>query len=268
MISQFYKYQGAGNDFIIVDDRSADFLKDMVNQQEIIELLCNRRFGIGADGLMLLRKHRDFDFQMIYFNSDGRESTMCGNGGRCLVAFAWDEMITGKSVQFIAADGPHFAEVFPSDTGLHWVSLQMKDVNEISEMNTGLYLDTGSPHFVQFCDDVDKIDVYLEGKRIRNHSDFGSSGTNVNFVQVSDNRLYIRTFERGVEDETLACGTGITAAAIAAYHSGLIGHQQGIEIIARGGQLKVSFNATQNKNWQNVYLEGPAKKVFKGEITL
>jgi diaminopimelate epimerase len=267
MTLHFYKYQGAGNDFIIIDDRSSTIFNDVANQKKLIAFLCDRRFGIGADGLMLLREHQNYDFEMVYFNADGGESTMCGNGGRCLVAFAYDQSITGKEVQFIAVDGPHHAGVVASENESHWISLQMKDVEEIREMHEGLFLDTGSPHYVKFCDDVTKVDVYHDGKQIRQMQEFGSGGTNVNFVQISDNVLHIRTFERGVEDETLACGTGITAAAIASYYSGKISHQEGVQVKARGGDLKVSFRTSPGL-FSDVYLEGPAKMVFKGEISI
>jgi diaminopimelate epimerase len=269
MTLHFDKYQGAGNDFVIVDDRLNFFLKDAENQQELISFLCDRRFGIGADGLMLLRNQKDYDFQMVYFNSDGRESTMCGNGGRCLVAYAYDRKLISSKVNFIAVDGPHQAEVFETGKDEYWISLQMKDVVDVRKINDGLFLDTGSPHFVHFCNDVNAIDVYDEGKKIRHQSEFGEGGTNVNFVQNTGNELIIRTFERGVENETLACGTGITASAIAAYYSGLIHHQEEIQIKARGGDLKVSFKASPDKkSFFDVYLQGPAKKVFEGEINL
>lgn len=268
MTIPFYKYQGAGNDFIIIDERESEYFQNNAESHTTISWLCNRKFGIGADGLMLLRKHKEFDFQMVYFNSDGFEGSMCGNGGRCLVAFAAHKQIIRDTTTFMAIDGLHKAEIKQSAGSSMIVSLQMKDVSEIKPIDEGLFLDTGSPHYVLFTNDLAGIDVYTTGKRYRNSNLFGNGGANVNFAQLINNVIHIRTFERGVEAETLACGTGITATAIAAYHKGLITTSQQIPFKALGGDLSVSFQTDQPGLYKDVFLEGPAQKVFKGEIQM
>jgi diaminopimelate epimerase len=267
MTIPFYKYQGAGNDFIVIDERQEIFFNETPERYKLISHLCNRRFGIGADGLMLLRNHNSYDFEMVYFNSDGHEGSMCGNGGRCLVAFAAHLKLIEKSTTFIATDGMHHAEVVENKDNLHIVSLQMKDVDDVKTILNGHFLDTGSPHFVLFTRDIQKIDVFNEGRKMRNNPVFGPGGTNINFAEIAeDSSIEIRTYERGVEDETLACGTGITATAIAAYHNGFIKHTNHIKLKARGGDLTVSFQVPVQGIFQNIYLQGPAQMVFKGEI--
>lgn len=269
MTIPFYKYQGAGNDFIIVDERKEILFHETPERYKLISHLCDRRFGIGADGLMLLRKHESYDFEMVYFNSDGHEGSMCGNGGRCLVAFAAHQGLIKKSTLFIAVDGEHHAEVVENHGRLLIVSLQMKDVDEIKPMQNGHFLDTGSPHYVLFTKDIQQIDVFSEGRKMRNNPAFGSGGTNINFAEITkDGVIEIRTYERGVEDETLACGTGITATAIAAHHSGLIQNNKPIQLRARGGELSVSFLVDPTGSYKNIYLQGPAKMVFEGTIDI
>ncbi|MDA3952813.1 MAG: diaminopimelate epimerase [Bacteroidales bacterium] len=255
----FRKYQGAGNDFIIIDNRS-DKIK--LTEAQICRL-CDRRFGIGADGLMLLENHSDFDFKMFYFNSDGKESTMCGNGGRCLAAFAKSLNIVTKDANFIATDGPHKAIV----NDINSVSLQMKDVDDLRIVNTNYFIDTGSPHYVTFRDDISNIDVYKRGKEIRNSGVFAPKGTNVNFVEIQGEKLFVRTYERGVEDETLACGTGVTAAAISAsFYTD--NDKNSYDIITKGGNLKVSFKKQNDNTFTDIWLTGSATFVFKGEIDI
>ncbi|HSH50144.1 MAG TPA: diaminopimelate epimerase [Bacteroidales bacterium] len=253
----FSKYQGTGNDFIIIDNRnnSANLTKKQIAQ------LCNRRFGVGADGLMLLENHLEFDFNMRYFNSDGNEGSMCGNGGRCLVAFAQSLAIIDKETTFNTIDGTHKAIIKQKDI----VSLQMRDVTEILRMDGHYFVDTGSPHYVIFSQNIKDIDVYTEGKKIRESNRFAPSGTNVNFVEVRGEELYVRTYERGVENETLSCGTGVTAAAICASaekHT----DKNSLDIITRGGKLNVRFQKDTNRSYTNVWLTGPATFVFKGEF--
>ncbi|HEX8333862.1 MAG TPA: diaminopimelate epimerase, partial [Segetibacter sp.] len=207
MIAKFYKYQGTGNDFVILDNRNRKYNNLNVAQ---IQLLCDRRFGIGADGLMLLNLIDSYDFEMKYYNADGRESSMCGNGGRCLVQFAYDMGMQKPSYSFIAIDGPHEANF--EDNG--WVRLKMKDVKGLSSSAGDTVLDTGSPHFVKLVEDVKNYNVVDEGKQIRYSDEFSPGGLNVNFVQLEDDRIVVRTYERGVEDETLSCGTGVTACAL------------------------------------------------------
>jgi diaminopimelate epimerase len=269
MTIPFYKYQGAGNDFIIVDERRNMLFPDTPERHKLISHLCDRRFGIGADGLMLLRKHTRYDFEMVYFNSDGHEASMCGNGGRCLVAFAAHQGLIKKTTTFIAVDGEHHAEIIEDNGQFLIVSLQMKDVDEIKPVLNGHFLDTGSPHFVSFIQDIQNLDVFSEGRKLRHNPVFGSGGTNINFAEITqDQVINIRTYERGVEDETLACGTGITATAIAAHHAGLIRQNKSIKLRARGGELSVSFMVDPDGNYKSIYLQGPAKMVFEGSIDI
>ncbi|MFV0305522.1 MAG: diaminopimelate epimerase [Moheibacter sp.] len=255
----FYKYQGAGNDFIMIDDRVQTFPA----KPSVIKDLCNRYFGIGADGLILLQNDDISDFKMVYFNSDGRESTMCGNGGRCIVRFAEDLGVISSETKFNAIDGLHEASIFPTE-----VQLKMCDVLTIEIFPTHLFLNTGSPHHVEFVSDLEEIDVKQRGAEICYGSPYFDEGTNVNFVEVlNDSHLKIRTYERGVEDETLACGTGITAAAIAFFERGMT-TQNEIQIAAKGGDLKVQFEKNVSGGYENIWLTGPAEFVFKGEISI
>lgn len=258
MTQFFYKYQGTGNDFVMIDNRNLSFPKD---NQELIRHLCDRRFGIGADGLILLENHETTDFKMVYYNADGNESTMCGNGGRCLVSFAKALNIISNTCDFSAIDGLHYASV--TVDGL--VSLQMKNVSKIDLKNNRIFLDTGSPHDVVIVNDVNTIDVKSAGATIRYSDLYKETGCNINFVtQISDDTFQIRTYERGVEDETLSCGTGATAVAIAMNALGNT-KSQDIKIKVQGGELEVSFKVIDNR-YEEVFLKGAAKQVFKGEI--
>ncbi len=254
----FHKYQGTGNDFIIFDDRDQTFPAN----PSLVARLCHRRFGIGADGLMLLQNHPGYDFRMVYFNADGNPSTMCGNGGRCLVKFAQSLGLFETETTFLAVDGPHEAQV---REGL--VHLKMMDVNGVRREAEYDFLNTGSPHYVTFVDNVRETDVTGRGRRIRYNDHFGpNGGTNVNFVEVlEDNALFVRTYERGVEDETYSCGTGVTACALAASYRHLVSP---VRIKTLGGDLRVSFRQTSEDAFTDVYLIGPAEKVFEGEIVV
>lgn len=255
---KFYKYQGAGNDFVMIDNRDGNF---PVNK-ETIEKICDRNFGIGADGLILLENDSETDFRMVYFNSDGNESTMCGNGGRCIVRFAHDLDVTNENMTFNAIDGLHHA-VVDGET----IRLRMIDIKEVEDHDRYLFMNTGSPHHVEFVDNVQNVDVYNRGKKIRNGAPYFETGSNINFVEVLPNQtLKIRTYERGVEDETLACGTGITAAAIASYIRGFV-KDNVISIEALGGKLSVNFDE-KNNTFENIWLNGPAVRVFEGEIEI
>jgi diaminopimelate epimerase len=260
LILNFYKYQGTGNDFIIIDDRE---LKFNTGDTALVAKLCDRRFGIGADGLMLLQSKVGYDFEMVYYNSDGNESSMCGNGGRCIVEFARTLNLVGDKADFIAIDGGHEALVKPG-----FIKLKMKDVSAV-EINNGFYfLNTGSPHYVAFVDRVEAYNVFEEGKKIRYNERFKAEGTNVNFIEKQEEYLFVRTYERGVEGETYSCGTGVTAAAIvAALNTPFFATNQSA-IRTLGGDLKVTFDRSQNNSFTNVWLEGPATFVFKGEITI
>lgn len=256
--SKFYKYQGAGNDFIVIDDREGGF--DTANT-ELVKQLCDRRYGIGADGLMLLQSHPDYDFRMVYYNADGREGSMCGNGGRCIVAFAKKQGLITDKTAFLAVDGEHQAQV--NEAG-DWVSLQMIDVDAIARDGEAYVLDTGSPHYVRLVDGLADFEVYGHGREIRYNETYNEAGINVNFVQPEPDGYFVRTYERGVEDETLACGTGATAAALAmAVHHGQEGNLQ-TRIRVLGGDLTIRFRR-HGHSFTDIYLEGPAKFVFEGE---
>lgn len=253
----FFKYQGAGNDFILIDNRTMRFDG---TDDSLIRFLCDRRFGVGADGLMLLENDPGYDFRMRYFNSDGHEASMCGNGGRCIVAFAGKRNIIQNQTEFIAVDGSHKA-ILESDGQ---VNLKMKDVASIEEIAEDFFLDTGSPHYVTFTDSLEGLDIYAEGRKIRYNERFREAGTNVNFVELKNGSLTVYTYERGVENETLACGTGITAAALCAAVK--TGKEKGIfHINAKGGSLSVSFERKE-EGFRNIWLKGPAEFVFKGSV--
>lgn len=254
----FYKYHGAGNDFILADNRE----RNIQLTTEQVAALCDRRFGIGADGLMLLQLTEDADFEMVYYNSDGNESTMCGNGGRCIAAFANRLGIVDRQMNFKAIDGMHFAVIKDDDI----VALQMQDVAGIQFGDGFEILDTGSPHYISWVEDASEVDVFREGRAIRSREQFQPKGINVNFVNKKGNGLAIRTYERGVEDETLACGTGVTAAAIVS-----VGKETGVfhvPVAAKGGQLSVSFEKTNEQTAENIILTGPAKFVFEGDVLI
>lgn len=242
----------------MIDNRSNFFPKENI---KLVEKLCDRRFGIGADGLILLENDSETDFKMVYYNSDGNPSSMCGNGGRCLVAFAKFLDVIDNKTTFIATDGFHHATIL--DNGI--VSLQMKNVDEVKIETGYTFLNTGSPHHVQLVDDLSNYDVRNKGSQIRYSDLYGKEGSNINFVnQVSENHFALRTYERGVEDETLSCGTGATAAAIAMHAIGKTNSDK-IDLDVQGGKLKVTFNKTEN-GYENVFLIGPATFVFEGEI--
>jgi diaminopimelate epimerase len=252
----FYKYQGTGNDFIMIDNRKNIFNK---NNTKLIEKLCDRRFGIGADGLILLENDDLTDFKMVYFNADGNQSSMCGNGGRCLVAFAKKLEIIKDTTTFMAIDGLHHATINDQNT----VSLQMKDVQSINIQPNYTFLDTGSPHHVTFVENLEHFPIKTEGAKIRYSNLYEPSGSNVNFVtQKSDNEFSIRTYERGVEDETLSCGTGATAVAIAMHALGKT-NKNTVTINVEGGKLEISFSKDKDIYTQ-VFLKGPATFVFEG----
>lgn len=251
----FTKYQGTGNDFVIIDNR------DGSHNTLDVKKLCDRKFGVGADGLMLLENEEGYDFKMVYYNSDGAISSMCGNGGRCLVHFAKSLGIFNTKCKFIAIDGEHLGEV---NDGI--VSLKMNDLSKLDKRGKETVLDTGSPHFIKFVDQMPQENFVSLASAIRNSEEFKKEGINVNFIQVDGNKIAIRTFERGVEDETLSCGTGVTAAAIAAHaqaesKSGDFSYH----LITQGGELKVTFEY-ENGLYKNVWLIGSANKVFTGTI--
>jgi diaminopimelate epimerase len=258
---EFYKFHGAGNDFIMIDARKLD---SGYFNSERVRLMCDRHFGIGADGLILLSGSNSEGYRMIYFNSDGKEGTMCGNGGRCFAAFAGMLGLMDNKLEFSGIDGFHLAVKETDQT----FRLRMMNVTEVSRLTDGYLVETGSRHLVIFRDNIDSIDVFREGREIRYQQRFGTAGTNVNFVEErSDHSLRIRTYERGVENETLACGTGSVAAAISAYMRGIT-DKTSYDIQAPGGNLKVSFKPSENARFEEVWLQGPAEFVFQGKINV
>lgn len=257
---QFYKYQGTGNDFIVADNRKAGY--HLTKEQ--IDKLCDRRFGIGADGLMFLNEKPGFDFEMKYFNADGNQGTMCGNGARCMTKFAYHLGIHREVYRFVASDGIHEAEI---DTdGI--VSLKMKDVKQVRRFHNDFILDTGSPHYIKMVSNVMDLDVCKKGSEIRHSKEFEEDGINVNFVEQMRevDKITVRTYERGVEDETYSCGTGVTAAALVCYHN-----ENGfndVEVKTLGGMLTVEFDRVDDNKYENIWLCGPAEKVYEGTVDI
>jgi diaminopimelate epimerase len=255
----FYKYQGTGNDFIVIDNRNLTFDK---NNSNLINKMCDRKFGIGADGLILLENSDISNFKMLYFNADGNTGSMCGNGGRCIVHFAKFLKIIDNSCSFEAPDGLHFATI-EKDI----VSLQMKNVDKIKESNNNIFLDTGSPHHIEFTDNLNQTDVYNVGKKIRYNKPYNQKGTNVNFVeQINENTFKMRTYERGVENETLSCGTGATAVAIAVNKTNKT-NKNHVFLETLGGKLEVFFRK-ENNQYIDVFLKGRVQQIFKGEYPI
>ncbi len=251
---EFYKYQGTGNDFVMIDNRTGQ----VAHNVEMVQHFCDRRFGIGADGLILIEEHPELDFTMVYYNSDGSQS-FCGNGSRCAVAFSQHLGIIENKAHFEAIDGAHEATI---ENG--WVSLKMLDVATIEVGEAHYFIDTGSPHYIQYVADVAAVDVYEQGRQVRYSDRFKAEGTNVNFIEVLNDGISVRTYERGVEDETLSCGTGVTAAAISAHHKGLVKNDV-CPIVTKGGKLSIKL--TKNGvGYTNIWLQGPADMVFKGSI--
>ena len=253
---KFYKYQATGNDFVVFDGRGSN----IPNHVEFLSKICDRRFGIGADGVIIIQNSDTYDFKVDYYNPDGTCS-LCGNGTRSAIRFAEKLGLVKSHTFFEAFDGPHEAEILPNNT----IKLKMTDVQNVIHFEEGIFIDTGSPHLVQFVDDVETVDVYQIGRKLRYETPV-EKGTNVNFVQIVDkSNLKIRTYERGVEQETLSCGTGVTASALAASLKGLETH---IALQARGGELKVEFDSNGSDKFTNIYLIGPAEEVFEGVIEI
>lgn len=255
---EFYKYEGTGNDFIVIDNRNK---KLKSKNPALWKKLCDRHFGIGADGLMLIQNKKGYDFEMVYFNADGNESTMCGNGGRCIAHLAKKlGIVKGKATSFIAIDGKHEAIFVNKDT----VKLKMNDVKSIHDNKSYFTLDTGSPHYVTIVKNVISLPVKTDGRNIRNRAPFKKEGINVNFVQTAISTIpMLRTYERGVEDETLSCGTGTVATALVLSSKGLSTAKDHCDIQTMGGMLRVWFTK-QKGSFSNIWLEGPAKYVFNG----
>ncbi|MGC8865839.1 MAG: diaminopimelate epimerase [Bacteroidales bacterium] len=258
---KFFKFHGAGNDFILIDNRT-DFFSD---DPAIIRRLCTRRFGVGADGLILLNQDPEADFYMKYYNADGSLAQMCGNGGRCVASFAYWLGGFGTKLRFKAADGMHTAEILKVEDKFFHVRLSLLDVEQIHIEKRDYLLNTGVPHFVRFLRNVpdEDLDVVSEGRSIRYNERFMPDGVNVNFVSEIFDGIYVRTYERGVEDETLSCGTGVTASAIAwALEQGL--SQGPVKVTTRGGFLEVDFKLEGNRA-EEVFLTGPVELVYEAE---
>ena len=252
-IVKFSKYHGAGNDFIMIDDRHNEIRLD----QATVAHMCHRHFGIGADGLILLRKSTDAAYEMVYHNADGAIGSMCGNGARCAYAFAAKIGLADGRVGFLAYDGLH--EAWRNSES---VSITMRDVNGIEQTDGAFILDTGSPHYVLFVDHLGEVEVVGEGRRIRNSDRFRAGGINVNFVEIRQGHLRVSTYERGVEDRTLACGTGVTAVALAyAVKAGLASGP--VSLKADGGELSVGFQRSGDA-FSEIVLTGPAQHVYDG----
>lgn len=253
----FHKYQATGNDFVMVDNRDMK----MTFSAEIIQKICDRKFGVGADGLILIQPNKESDFTMVYYNPDGSQS-LCGNGCRSAVQFASFLGILTGSANFEAYDGSHSAEILPNGN----IKLQMNAVKGVKEIGEDLFINTGSPHYIQFVEDLKNFPVYEEGKKIRYSKSFEPAGTNVNFAEIlPDNTVFVRTYERGVENETLSCGTGVTAVALAASTKGLTSP---VSIKTVGGNLSVEFESGQPGTFNQIHLIGPAKMVFEGDLEL
>lgn len=253
----FYKYQGTGNDFVMIDNRELQFPK----KQTTIARLCHRRFGIGADGLILIENASGYDFRMVYYNANGLEGSMCGNGGRCSVAFAKFLHIFDQKTTFLATDGEHQAHIDAQNL----VHLKMINVNAIQQQKNNFFLDTGSPHYVEFVENLENFDVVGNGKAIRYSERFREVGTNVNFVEIiSKDRLRVRTYERGVEDETYSCGTGVTASVLV---YSIQNKTNLVEVQTLGGALRVSYEYKEEM-YQNIFLIAEAKQVFVGQMYL
>jgi len=250
----FYKYQGTGNDFVMIDNRNMDFPKA---NTALIAKLCDRRFGVGADGLILLENDEATDFRMLYYNADGKEGSMCGNGGRSIVAFAAHLRIIEAKTTFIAVDGLHEATVSKET-----IRLKMKDVPQLHTKPNAIFLNTGSPHHVQLVADLERFDVVKEGRKLR-YGLYGEAGSNINFAEEKGNNEFaIRTYERGVEDETLSCGTGVTALALSMATLGKVVDNK-VSVHAKGGNLEVTFEK-DGAGFKNIFLSGKAEQVFKG----
>ena len=255
MIIKFFKYQGTGNDFIIIDDR-----KNMFNEKDskLISALCERKIGIGADGLILLRDHSKYDFNMIYFNSDGNESTMCGNGGRCIISFAQSLNVIKERTKFLAIDGPHDGIILDKV-----IKIKMNNVSKVQKVENGLIMNTGSPHYIELVNNLEEIDLEKRGIEINNLRFLNNEGINVNLIQINQD-IYMRTYERGINSETLSCGTGAVAASIGLHYIKLV-KDNIIKINTRGGSLEVSFEL-KNGNYHNIWLTGEVNLVYVGEF--
>ncbi|MEX2380365.1 MAG: diaminopimelate epimerase [Vicingaceae bacterium] len=253
----FSKYQGTGNDFVLIDG-TKETVKFSASE---IQTICERRFGIGADGLIIIRNHADSDFEMDYYNADGSQS-FCGNGSRCAQAYAKTLGLIEDQSTFLAIDGIHKGRSVGDD-----FATQMGEVKEVQQLGDDYFVQTGSPHYIRYVEDVDAVDVYNEGRQIRYSDAYRDKGTNVNFVSEQDGFLRVRTYERGVEGETFSCGTGVTAVAISFLYKNRLDSKQ-VKILTRGGELRIALNKVSDREYNDIWLVGPAVEVFKGRFEL
>ena len=257
MSISFSKYQSTGNDFVLIDNRKVGF---QVNNSTLIHKLCDRKFGIGADGLILLENSKIANFTMQYYNANGSLGSFCGNGARAIVSFAQSLGIINNSCSFEAYDGLHEALISEDQ-----IQIKMADVQNGRQLLNGTFIDTGSPHYIEFVENLDNMDVVLEGRDVRNSVVFEPDGSNINYVEkIGSDKIRVRTYERGVEDETLSCGTGVTASAIAAAIAGM---DKNISINTLGGDLQVWFEQNDS-GYHNIWLKGPTEMVFSGNIEI
>ncbi len=257
----FYKYHGTGNDFVLVDNRKGD----ITITTEQVQKMCERHFGIGADGLILVETDPEVDFSMIYYNSDGNVSSMCGNGGRCVVKFArLMGIISENSTLFRAADGIHTAKILKDGN----IALQMNVSNDHELYGQAYILNTGSPHYVRFRFGIDRLNMIKEGRNVRNSPKFKREGINVNIVEEMPDRLQIRTYERGVENETLSCGTGVVAAAVSWYFKERKKNNEIVHVETKGGNVAVELHGNEHGKIETAWLIGPAREVFIGEVDI
>ena len=260
MLLIFSKYQGAGNDFVL---RNCFNSKVKLSQQQIAHI-CDRKFGVGADGYIEIHPSSDFNFEMRYYNADGNLGSMCGNGARCAVAFAKREGIIVNEIEFIAYDGKHKARIIDNNR----IEISIKDVDHIFEGNNFYFMNTGSPHYIRFVSDLESFDVSNEGEKIRRSKDYSPDGTNVNFAELKGDQVYVRTYERGVENETLSCGTGVTAVALAVMLKMNDVNDSTVKVQTKGGELLVKAHKNSDNSFNSIFLEGPASFVFSGQIDL
>ncbi|NNF01393.1 MAG: diaminopimelate epimerase [Bacteroidia bacterium] len=261
MTVEFYKYHGSGNDFILIDNREG-ILGEL--DAEVVKNLCHRHFGIGADGLIMIENLDGYDFKMVYYNSDGNESTMCGNGGRCISHLAHKLGIIDKEAKFKAIDGDHEVKIVSDD----WIELKMQDVTLIKQVGNDYEIDTGSPHYLIFGSDVAKIDI-MEARQVRNNAQYKDQGINVNYVEElpGNGSIKVRTYERGVEDETLSCGTGVVASGIGTAYKNKRSGDCTYLVFTKGGELQTSFKLNEDKA-EDIWLKGPAKMVYTGKLNI
>lgn len=256
----FKKFQGTGNDFVIIDNRTLFFDKENLEQ---IQFICNRKFGVGSDGLILIENHNKYDFNMVFFNPDGSQS-FCGNGSRCAVRFAYDLGIVKEQMEFISTDGWHEASILDNND----VKLRMNDVSNVEQNTNFDFMNTGSPHYVAFTQNIFDLDLISKGSKIRYSEAYKSiGGTNVNFIEAENDFYNVRTYERGVENETLSCGTGVTACALSVGIQKNLSESK-IKIKTKGGNLTVDFKKSLENNFTDIWLSGSATFVFDGVIEL